>query len=395
MHELALNFSLPSQIADAGRSNLKASSDHLCREIDALSAAEWDYVVAGFDDLNLFQTAAFTDELRGARRMSHLLLQRNGVAVAGARVAIMKPPGLPIGIAYVKHGPFWRRPGTAPDPSVYRAVVAALVEEYGVRRGHMISISPRPHPHIQILEEQMLGELGFVAHARLKRPISFFLVNTGIGETALRESLSQKWRYNLKRAERHQLDIRFRDPMEGLADFQALQAAMAARKRIDQDPLHVLPSIFRQLPSSSSHIVTASYKDEVVAAAVVILSGDIGYYLYGASADAALSLNAGYALHWEIALWLSKRGIAWYDLGDAFGKLREFKQGFVGKSGAILDRAGEFDRWTSPQARIVGEAIYGSRRLGFALRQSRRWARKKKEQIHSKLTAPARTTKTS
>lgn len=356
---------LPATPSIAGATTQRYSS-----EVDSLSSRDWDRLVSDFDDFHLFQTAAFADELRGSGRMSHLVLRRGEAAVAGARVALMRLPGFPTGVAYIKYGPFWRRTGSAPDAGVYRALLAALIDEYGRRRGHMISISARPHPTAEIMEEQLLRECGFVLRSRLKRPISFFLVNTGAGQKALRDSLSQSWRRNLKIAERSQLEIRFRDPMEALPDFLALEDAMVARKQLTRrDPLHTLPGIFENLPPSCSHIVTASRGREVVAGAVVIVGGDVGYYLYGASADAALELRAGYALHWEIARWLKERGIAWYDLGDGFSGLRQFKEGFVGKSGATIERSGEFDWCPGPQARAVGELVYGARSLAAVLRR--------------------------
>jgi hypothetical protein len=377
MDGLALDLRSVSGTHDPGRSWLARAADGFSCEVDKLPPPEWDRLVAEFHDLNLFQTAAYADGLRGEARMSHLLLRRNGVPVAGARVALMQPPGCPIGIAYVKYGPFWRRTGAPPDESVYKEVVAALVREYAGRRGHMITISPRPHPGFQPVEERLLRQLGFAARPESKRPISLFLVDLGAGEKALRASLAQTWRHNLNRAERNQLDIRFRDPMEALRDFLALHAAMIARKKFtEREPLHVLPRIFQQLPPSCSRIVTASHQGEVVAGAVIIVAGDVGYYLYGASADAALSLRAGFALHWRIAGWLAERNVRWYDLGDGFGGLRQFKQGFVGKSGAVLG-ASEFDRWTTPQARVVGRAIYGARDLAATLRSWQRWVRKK------------------
>ena len=74
------------------------------------------------------------------------------------------------------------------------------------------------------------------------------------------------------------------------------------------------------------------------------------------------------ALHWSIARWLAERGIDWYDLGDGFGGLWQFKQGFVGKSGAML-AAVEFDRALTPQARAVGTAMYRARDVAVMLRR--------------------------
>src|SRR4051794_25841145 len=123
MDALALPLRSAGRIHDRGRSSPARDADGFSCEIDTLTPAEWDGLVAQFDDLNLFQTAAYADGLRGAQRMSHLALRRDGVAVAGARIALMKLPGCPIGIAYVKYGPFWRRTGAPPDEGIYRAVV--------------------------------------------------------------------------------------------------------------------------------------------------------------------------------------------------------------------------------------------------------------------------------
>lgn len=344
--------------------------------VDHLSPQNWDRFAAGFDDFHLFQTAAYADGLRDERRMSHLVLERDGVPVAGARVAILRPPGSPIGIAYIKYGPFWRRSGVPAEPGVYRALLAAIVDEYATRRGHLVSIAPRPHPVSGDAEEQMMREFGFEFRARLKRPTTFFLVDTSLDERALRASLSQSWRHNLKLAERADLDIRFRDATEGLADYRALHDAMVARKQLSGDPLHLLPGIITNLPPSAVQIVTASHGGEVVSGAVVVTVGDAAYYLFGASADAALPLRAGYALHWRIACALKERGIGWYDLGDGFSGIRQFKQGFVGKRGATIDHHGEFDYAPGAAARIVGEAIYGARSLAATLKSSRRRIRR-------------------
>ena len=368
MTDLAINT------ADLPRRPISAGAEAFAGftvETDSFAPAEWDRMLADFEDVNLFQTAVFADGFRGASKMSHLVLRQGGEPVAGARVAIMKPPGLPSGVAYVKHGPFWRRSGRPADSRIYNAVVAAVIKEYGGRRGHLVTISPRPHPQFLPVEKGALEQAGF--HARMRgRPITFFLVNTGLSEEALRKSLSQSWRHNLKLAERNELQIEFHKPLEALPDFLALHEAMIARKQFaDREPLHLLPQLFKQLPASSCHIVTASHRDAVAAAAVIIIAGDVAYYLYGASADAALDLRAGYALHWRIARWLAEHGIAWYDLGDGFGHLRQFKQGFAGKSGAVI-AASELDFGVTWQARLVGSGVYAARDALINLRFWRR-----------------------
>src|SRR4029079_1853927 len=103
--------------------------------------------------------------------------------------------------------------------------------------------------HFMSVEDGLLRASGFTARSQRKQPITYFLVNTGLTEEALRASLSQSWRHNLKQAERNGLEIAFRKPAEGLPDFLALHDAMIARKKfIDREPLHILPRMFTQLP---------------------------------------------------------------------------------------------------------------------------------------------------
>ena len=109
----------------------------------------------------------------------------------------------------------------------------------------------------------------------------------------------------------------------------------------------------------------------MVGAAIAIL-GDTAYYVFGGSDDASLSLKGGYALQWWIIRWLSQRNVRWYDLGGEAGEqgLRQFKKGLVGKRGALVHMTGEYDYWSKPSARIMGDAIYGLRSLQ---RTIRRW----------------------
>lgn len=330
---------------------------------DTLDPAAWDALTGGFADVSRYQTAAYADGLRGGSRMSHLLLLRGGQPVAGARLAIIRPPGLPSGVAYLKEGPFWRREGVPADPAVYRAVIAALADEYGTRRGHCLTVCPRPHPLGQEIEVRILRESGF-APARHAPGNASFLVRLDPDAAAMRASLSQKWRYNLKLAERNGLAVSFRDPMEALPEFHALNDAMVARKRFtDRAPLQILPRLFRQLPPGRCLLASIARDGETLAAAVVINGGDTAHYLFGASADEALALRAGYALHWRIARRLAEEGVEWYDLGNGVTNpgLRLFKQGFVGRDGVVQEPAGEFDHAATLQARLSGQLVYGLR----------------------------------
>lgn len=340
-------------------------------EVDAIAPDAWDGIAAEFDDPTYEQTACLARGQWGARRVSSLLLRQSGVAVAGAQVVILTPPLVGRGLAYVKFGPFWRRRGQPADPGIYRSVIRALVTEYCERRGHCLTVLPRPNPDHHDAECGILTELGFAVRRPLHDP-NRYLVDVSLAPEAGLRSLAQKWRYNLKQAQGNGIEMRLGDSEADLATFVALHDAMVSRKRHDApDALHMLPSLSSRLVERMRpKVVLAFHEGRPVAGAVVGLLGDTAHYVFGASDDSALPLKAGYALHWWIAGWLRDEGVHWYDLGGEVSDpgLRQFKKGFVGKSGRVVPINGEFDFWTNAWGRIAADAVYRLRGMNRAMR---------------------------
>src|SRR3989304_7525011 len=114
-------------------------------QIDAVPAAEWDQIAGDFEDLNYDQIACYSAGQWGDP-VSHLLLRRDRIPAAGARVAIITLPRFSRGLAFLRFGPFWRRRGHDADIGMYRAAIGALVQEYCIRPGHFLTVLPRPNP---------------------------------------------------------------------------------------------------------------------------------------------------------------------------------------------------------------------------------------------------------
>ncbi|HZS63994.1 MAG TPA: GNAT family N-acetyltransferase [Xanthobacteraceae bacterium] len=341
--------------------------------IDAVPAAQWDETAALFADPNYDQIARYSAEQWG-RRTSHLLLRRHGESVAGAYAAIIKPPGCSHGVAFVRFGPFWRRRDAAPDLGIYRAAVGALVQEYCIRRGHYLTVVPRPNPEFYHQECEVLSRFGFALRRRVHDP-NRYLVDLSHDEHAQRNSLDQKWRYNLRQALNNGFDIRLGQSEEDIRAFQSLHAGMVARKRFhNADMVHLLPRLAAELPQPlRPQIVLAFHRGRPVAGAAIAILGDTAYYVFGGSDGASLSLKGGYALQWWIVRWLSGHGVRWYDLGGEAGEhgLRQFKKGLVGKAGTVIRMHGEYDYWTGTSARLVGDIVYGMRGVQRMIRKLR------------------------
>ena len=339
-------------------------------DVDTLTIQEWDHLVGEFADASWEQTACWV-EGRWGKRSSHLVVRRDGVPVAGARVVVFRLPGLRSGLAYMKFGPFYRRLDEPADPDLYRRVITALVDEFCVRRGHCLSILPRPTPGRYEEECATLTTLGFSVRRPRLDP-NRYLVDPTLGHADRLASLDQKWRYNLRLGMRNGITCRIVDDDEGHATFMALYARMMARKGIGKlDPVELLPQLATRLTDRMRPRVVLAYHGAVpVAGAVVALCGDTAFYMFGASDDAALPIKAGYVLQGWIVEWLSTAGVRWYDLGGEVSApgLRQFKKGLVGRRGTTVATLGEFERFTSWRAGQVGTAIHRLRTLRRALR---------------------------
>jgi hypothetical protein len=341
-------------------------------EVDTVPAAAWDELAGEFDDLNYDQIARYAAGQWG-EHVSHLLLRREGEAVAGARTAIITLPGMQRGLAFLRFGPFWRRRGGTPDLTAYRAAIAALVEEYCLRRGHCLTVIPRPNPEFYAQETAILAEFGFTVRRHFPDP-NRYLVDLSLDEKGQLRSFEQKWRYNLRQALANDLEIRLCESEPDIRAFQSLHAGMVQRKGFyNADRVHLLPELAAELPEASRpRIILAFHQGRPVVGAAIALLGDTAYYVFGGSDSAALSLKGGYALQWWIIRWLSSQNLRWYDLGGEAGEqgLRQFKKGLVGKHGAVVSMTGEYDYWATASARLRADAIYGLRGIQ---RSIRRW----------------------
>lgn len=341
--------------------------------IDDFTPAAWDALVAGFDDADYDQTA-FLGECRwGADRLSRLAVLRDGAVVGGAQVFVFRPPllrSLP-GIAHVKFGPLWRSAGAEPCLEDLETVLDALVDEYVGERGLCLTVVPKPDPEHMGTVWRALEARGF----RRRREVVAarrYIVDASLDADAQRKSLGQKWRYNLKKAEKAGLDIRIVEGAEGADAFMALHAAMRGRKSYrDASWVDRFPELLPGLPAHLSPEIVLAYHDGTpTAGAAVGRLGNSALYLFGGTDSRALALRAGYALQWWIIGRLAREGVRWYDLdsdSDDPG-LRQFKNGLAGKAGHVLDLPGELDYWESTTSRLAANAIQSIRATRNAVR---------------------------
>jgi len=345
------------------------------RIVDRVPDDVWHTTMSGFLDAHYEQTAIYGAGQRG-ERSSHILLKHAAGTVGGARVGLYLIPGLRRGLALVRFGPFWRPGPDKADQEAYKQVVRGLIDEYCTRRKLYLIIRPRPHPEWYPVEATLLEEMGVIGSQTSM--LDRYFVNVALDEDNQLKSLDQRWRYNLRKAMANELEIRIGGDAALIGPFQEIYAEMVRRKNLNYpgvDLPSTIPELVKLPDRMKMRIALAFHQGKPIAGLAFSVVGDLAYYVFGASSDKAIELNAGYVLQWHVMRWLREyANVGWYELGGPGDPgIRQFKKGLAGKRGTLLTLR-EFHHSPGAVARVAVTGL-------FALRDARnkiqRWQRER------------------
>lgn len=181
---------------------------------------------------------------------------------------------------------------------------------------------------------------------------SSLVVDIGRPEKAILGDMKSKTRYNIGLAGRKGVRV-FQAEPDRLPAFYELYRQTAVRNGFAIcDYKHFLALFNTHLnnPGNSELLfLMATHNRELLAGAIVAVSGKSALYLYGASSNNKKNFMAPYALHWEAVRRARSLGCVIYDMGAVspspdpehpFYGLYRFKTGFGGK---IEIRSGSWD----------------------------------------------------
>jgi hypothetical protein len=303
-----------------------------CRDV---SGAAWDGFLHKFPDGVHEQSFAYGAARWGESRVRCVVVERNGELLGGAAAVGIELLGR--GFAAIKFGPLhrWERGG---DSGSVREVVGAIKSFFCVERKLHLSILPQGRPEEEMLTEA-LAEEGFRAGAVIGDPRRYF-IDLACGEAEMRRGLAQRWRRNLKSAEKQNLRVEECCGASGLAIFRTLFDELKARKQaVESTGLNEMAALdgspHREL---RPRVFLARRGGDALAGAVITSIGERAVFAFGAQSAEGVEINASYALQWAIVDRLrQEKRCRWYDLGgDANSPgLIQFKTGFVGSTGKI------------------------------------------------------------
>lgn len=195
------------------------------------------------------------------------------------------------------------------------------------------------------------------------QPQRTVIVSLDGSEDELLSRMKQKTRYNIRLAEKKEINVRVSEDMQAFH-----QMSLITGKR-DGFGVHALAYYQKVMalfhPEGHAELLMAYFQDRPVAGLVVFAQGDMAWYMYGASSDEERNRMPTYLIQWEAMKWAKSKGCKQYDLWgipdidedvleeefslksshDGLWGVYRFKRGFGGE---VFRSVGAFDRVYQP-----------------------------------------------
>jgi peptidoglycan pentaglycine glycine transferase (the first glycine) len=335
-----------------------------------LSATDWDAFVANHPDGHILQTSRWAAlKAQIGWQAERVALLADGRIAAGAQVLLRR---LPWGqtLAYVPKGPLvdWRNAAQA------RELLAALRTAIAPHRPALLKLEPDLPDSPQI--DLILQSYG-LRRGHPVQPRSTIHLDLSRGSEAVLAGMKQKWRYNVRLAERKEVLVR---PMSA-ADLPVWHAMNAETGQRDGFGVHqpaYYSRAFEAFRPAEARWLLAEFEGQPLAAVAIFALGRKSWYMWGASSSRERQRMPNHALQWAGITWAASQGCTSYDLwgipdevgadpaayaedfveqkGGLWGVYR-FKQGFGGQ---IVRYTGA---WDLPGSGVGRRMYYLARRL--------------------------------
>ena len=231
----------------------------------------------------------------------------------------------------------------------------ALAKKY---KSYVIKIDPDV-PSSNTAFSSMLQSFGFRAKEGGKnfeaiQPRYVFRLNVeGKAEEELLANFHQKWRYNIRLAERKGVTVRICGK-EMVPAFSDLMLTTGVRDGFVTRKPEYFAAMLDNLGEHARLYMAFDPNNTPIAGTLAIHYGDKVWYLYGASSNEHRNLMPNYLLQWRMIQWAVETNCRIYDFRGVSGDVSEdnplyglfrFKQGF---GGDFTEFVGEMDLVLSP-----------------------------------------------
>jgi len=327
------------------------------REASQQDRQRFNDFVARFETGDLLQSFEWGDlKARSGWSPVRVLAEQDGQIVASASLLKRAIPRTGRCIMYAPRGPVLdtRNATLVSDFTAYLRHIAIK------HRAILLKIDP-PVPVEDIDSEANLLSVGFkpvnadgfggtqpkcVMQLDLDKPIDEVMA-----------SFKEKWRYNIRLAERKGVTVNLDCTREDLPAFYTLLKETCARDGFLVRGLKYFQDMWDLLvPAGYMRLALTYYEGKPIAGAIAYLFGDKAMYTYGASSNEHRNVMPNHLMQWKLIQWAAEAGCKWYDFrgvsprkqpdgDDHLSGLNRFKEGF---SPRFVEYIGEYDMVLSP-----------------------------------------------
>ena len=286
----------------------------------------------------------------------------------GDMMVLLKPLGRGLATAYVPQGP-----EAGPPQEMYGLFLEALSQELVKHMDSGVAFirydlpweSPyaegaasgtedwRPTPRLRELRMNIGTRNWNLRKATLDVTVAdAVMIDLSGTEADILAAMKPKTRYNIRLAQRKGVRV-VEATLEKLTLFYELYLQTAKRNGFVPGSYRHFSALFSPLAlhpgSAEILLLLASKGQDVLAGAIIAISGRRALYLFGASADTGRNLMCPYAVHWAGIRRARAKGCLTYDMGSVspgadprhpFYGMYRFKTGFGGQ---IVHRNGSWD----------------------------------------------------
>ncbi len=333
---------------------------------------QWDNFVAGQPVGNLLQSWGW-GELKARFGWYPLRLalfdSEQQTITAAALVLRRTAPGLPLRaghLAYIPRGPICDR--SSPSYQILLSELHRYLKRQGAIALQMelpfeidqdspvgTATRPCPPPGSQDSDKPLsLQSIPRFPHAVGKiqqdrgfrkvpaiQPARTILLDITPDEESLLAHMKEKWRYNLRLAQRKGVQIRVAQTVEDVRNWYRLLQTTGVRDDFGIHTFDYYLAAWRIFaPRNQGCLLLAEYDGQLLAGIFVGLMGRQAIYLYGASSNEHRNLMPNYLLQWEAIRWARSQGATCYDFwgipetddaNEAMAGVYRFKSGWGGR----------------------------------------------------------------
>lgn len=250
------------------------------------------------------------------------------------------------------------------DRETFTELMSAAKELAKQEKAYVIKIDPDV-PSSNTEFAKLLTDCGFVTRdtgknfEAIQPKYVFRLYLNGRSEEEILASFHQKWRYNIRLAEKKGVEIRLCGK-EMVPDFARIMVETGVRDNFATRPPEYFSAMLDNL-GEHCRLYMAFHEGKPIAGTLAILYGDKVWYLYGASSNEHRNLMPNYLLQWNMIRWAIENNCRVYDFRGVSGDLSEdnphyglyrFKKGFNGEFTEFL---GEYDYITNKLSYFIAE----------------------------------------